>query len=150
MTSERFVAVAEVSQGEAANALLTGQDMGVPESIKFTSREMRYFKLEYALVDRDVIVHFFVGDQVASSWAEANIQKWWLNDFATALSSVAQQHFDATLPRIMAKYTTELASWWFKAQGYDHLLDLDAFLLAFFERLDETLHSELLRARARA
>jgi hypothetical protein len=39
----------------------------------------------------------------------------------------------------MAKYTEELNSWWFKAQGYGDKIDIDGFILKFFEALDQAL-----------
>ena len=63
----------------------------------------------------------------------------------TNLERVAPEHFQATQPRLVAKYTEDdgvgnsLDSWWFKAQGYGHVLDLDAYVMKFFEKMDGAL-----------
>jgi hypothetical protein len=67
---------------------------------------------------------------------------YWLNMFPTALNEVAQEHFKATSPRLVAKYTEELKSWWLRARGYDHLIDLDGFMGSFAEKLDRRLEQK--------
>ena len=148
MQNERYVAVADVDEKNAAVAFQSHGDMDVPRPIEFTSVERSYFQARYALKDRDIVIHFYVSDHVKTAWPEYYLQRWWLNDFGLVLSQCAQSHFDATTPRIMASYTAEEASWWFKAQGYNYLLDLDGYLRAFFELLDETLHASLQRGAA--
>lgn len=147
--NDRYVVIDEVPADRAPGLLSETEDMSVPEPVKFAVEECTCFVAEHALVDRDFIVHFFVSDRMVEGFDTDVLERWWLNDFARALSDVAQDHFQATLPRIMAKYTPEVASWWFKAQGYDHLLDPSGFLRAFFSRLDETLRSGLAQPRAR-
>jgi hypothetical protein len=145
MTSaERTVQVSQVDKGNAATAFSGTGDMLLPAVLSFVSTGYRYFLEEHALVERDLVVHFFTTEQQQKTWDVNALEQWWLNTFACTLSAVACDYFQAGPPRIMAKYTKEVASWWFKAQGFDHLLDLSAFLHVFFERLDETLHAELL------
>jgi hypothetical protein len=143
-TSERYVRIAEAEGKDVPAAIQSAGGLAVPKALEFKPSAFRYFKAEYALSDRDVIIHFYVSDPVRAQWDTTQIERWWLRDFAATLSTVAQDYFQATVPRIVAKYTPEAASWWFKAQGYDYLLDLEAFLRAFYERLDETLHSALV------
>ncbi len=145
--SERVVAVADGSPESFAAAEFQGH-MGVPQALTFTPVSFRYFTAEHTLNDRAVIIHFFVSDKLKAAWDIKQLEYWWLNTFAATLSVVAKEHFKADAPRIVAKYTPEVASWWFKAQGYGHLLDLAAYLDAFFLRLDDTLHDALLAASA--
>jgi hypothetical protein len=75
-------------------------------------------------------------------WRPAKVQSFWIERFPVGLNEVAQDHFKATSPRLQAKYTAEINSWWFRAQGYDHLIDLDAYVLSFLEKLDERLQKQ--------
>lgn len=136
--SERFVATKPVEDSVEGLMSLDGGPVAY-EPTRFEQAAFRNFRVEYAYNDGDFVVHFFVPDNALQRWSEHALENWWLNAFATTMSDIAQEHFRATIPRIMAKYTMETASWWFKAQGYDYLLDPQAFLLAFFERLDDTL-----------
>lgn len=146
--AERYVAITEMRSEQAPGTLQAEGDMGVPKPVEFLEVDMRYFRAEYTPEGRDIIVHFFVSETLRAQWHVDTIERWWLNAFPQALSAVAQEHFNATVPRIMAKYTPEVASWWFKAQGFDYLLDREAFLRAFFALLDETLHASLLQGVA--
>ena len=114
-----------------------------PIPLEFVPTKLRYFNAEHTVSGGNIVIHFYVSENVRTQWKMDYIEHWWLNDFATNMSTVAQEHFEATVPRILAKYTHEAASWWFKAQGYDYLLDVAGFLRAFYERLDETIHSSL-------
>lgn len=140
---ERYVAVADVSAEQAPSTLQGAGDLNVPKPVSFNEYRGSYFRAEYTPEGRDITIHFFVSEELKTAWSLDSIESWWLNDFAASLSAVAQEHFQATIPRIMAKYTQELASWWFKAQGYDFLLDRAAYLNVFFELLDGSIHSSL-------
>lgn len=144
MSNERFVQVREVEEGKAPIAFQGEGDMEVPKALEFKVVERRYFRAEHTMDGSNIVIHFFVSAAMKESWTTTQIEHWWLKEFATKLSDAAQEYFQATVPRIMAKYTAEVASWWFKAQGYDYLLDYEEFLRAFYERLDETLNSALL------
>lgn len=140
---ERYVKVAEVAEGSAALPFAGTGELNMPEPLEFSQAVKRYFQAEYSYPGRDIVIHFFVTDYQKEHWQVDQLERWWLNDFAQALSAVAQEYFNATAPRIVAKYTPEVVSWWFKAQGYNHLIDRDAFVLGFLELLDETLHVSL-------
>lgn len=117
----------------------------VPQAvIKFkTVSEFTTFESEYSLTDNNVIVHFFMPK------ARYVTEKYWKEIFADALTDVAQEYFDATSPRLVAKYAEDdgaggsLNSWWFKAQGFGHIIDIDAFVMKFFEKMDERLDPHL-------
>jgi hypothetical protein len=97
------------------------------------------FDAEYSLLDGNVVVHFFMPSRSLVT------QEYWKDRFADVLTAVAQEHFQATSPRLVAKYAEDdgaggtLNSWWFKAQGYGHLLDPDAFMVKFFDKMDTML-----------
>lgn len=142
VVSERSVRVKTVSEGSALEEVGTIDTSPVPcEPMKFEQNTYQNFHVEYAADDGNLVVHFFVHPDTIRTWPEVAVESWWQNAFASTLSDVAQDYFKATVPRIMAKYTMETASWWFKAQGYGHLLDPSGFLHAFFVRLDGSLPS---------
>ena len=140
-SNERSVKVASVDEVDSKAAVGAGVDHGTVswEPMKFEQETHSHFHVEYALAGDDFVVHFFVHPDALKYWSEGDLERWWQNDFATTLSNVAQQYFKATQPRIQAKYTVETASWWFKAQGYGHLLAPLDFLRAFFVLLDGSL-----------
>lgn len=76
-----------------------------------------------------------------SEW-DKKMRDFWLATFPNVLSTVAQRHFEAAYPRLQAKYTDELKSWWVRAQGFGHVLDLDRFMGSFFMQLDRALDSQ--------
>jgi hypothetical protein len=97
------------------------------------------FFAEYDLISGNIVIHFFPPkDQKVT-------QDYWMVKFAEALDVTAQEHFQATKPRLAAKYTEEMSSWWFRAQGFGHLIDVDQFLTRFFEKLDAALDPHLPR-----
>ena len=139
--NERSVRVGSFEEKDSIQAVGSGVDHGAIswQPMSFKQEMYSNFRVEYAFNDGVFVVHFFVHPQAIRQWPESSLEHWWQNDFARTMSDVAQQHFQATLPRIIAKYTMETASWWFRAQGYGYLLDPEGFLLAFFALLDETL-----------
>jgi hypothetical protein len=105
----------------------------VTDSIpKFKKVEYDTFKAEYSLTGNDVVIHFYLPKRKVT-------EAYWKKYFAEAMEDIGQEHFQATAPRLVAKYTEELNSWWFKAQRYDHIIDLARFLSQFFEKLEERM-----------
>lgn len=138
--SERYVYISEVATDAVPNVLQgAGTDTIGCAPMQFASREYTNFKVNYSFTNGNFVVHFFVYPSFLDKYSEKSLENWWLVDFANSLSSIAQEHFMAGLPRIMAKYTPEAASWWFKAQGYDYLVDPLEFLHVFLCRLDNEL-----------
>lgn len=118
VVSERNVRVKTVSEGSALEEVGTIDTSPVPcEPMKFEQNTYQNFHVEYAADDGNLVVHFFVHPDTIRTWPEVAVESWWQNAFASTLSDVAQDYFKATVPRIMAKYTMETASWWFKARG---------------------------------
>jgi hypothetical protein len=109
---------------------------GIAEAVPQFEKEQGYttFTAEHALVDGNIVIHFFLPEDY-----RGNAQQYWTVRFPLALDGVAQAHFQATAPRLQAKYTEELRSWWFKATNYDHVVDLPRFIRKFFDALDEAL-----------
>jgi hypothetical protein len=103
------------------------------------------FSAEYAWVDGDLVVHFFMPPEFATA-PKAQALKWWLETFAVCLDSAARRFFSADYPRLVAKYTEELESWWFRARQYGDVLDPTAFALKFLKELDVELDRSSLQA----
>lgn len=100
--------------------------------------EFTTFKAEYGMVGNDLVMHFFATPEIEKS---PKGREYWLRLFPTCLDPVAQHHFEATAPRLQAKYTELVNSWWLQAQGYSHLLDVDAYVSDFLTKLDESLEA---------
>jgi hypothetical protein len=148
MQSERTVVFGHVEEGTVGQTLTEQvQDNFSTKSIadgipKFTSvDDYTTFRAEYTLKDKDIVVHFFLPQDFRRTGQAA--VTYWTSTFAVALDSVAQECFQATQPRLQAKYTEELKSWWLRARGYDHLIDVSKFMERFFDRLDEELEKAL-------
>lgn len=99
---------------------------------QFKKLEFPAFKVEFEYSTGDVIVHFFLPKRKVT-------EHYWKVLFAEALEEIGQAHFQATRPRLVARYTEELHSWWFKAQNYGHLIDLETYVIRFFEKLAERM-----------
>jgi hypothetical protein len=92
------------------------------------------FRAEYGMVGDDIVIHFF-----ETAEKPITLRDYWQVLFPRVLNDTGQEYFQAGHPRLVAKFTPELKSWWFRARGYDHLLDPDAFVAKFLEKLDSTL-----------
>jgi len=148
-TSEKTVTVGGVSEDAAHNSVMSQTDVwdggalhkAVPD---FKKIDFRSFKAEWALVGEDIQVKFFLPKHAVMNTPEAR-QSWmtyWLERFVSKLDETAQEYFKAKSPRLVVKWTEEFQSWWFRASSYGHLLDVGAFLLPFFESLDEVLQEK--------
>lgn len=92
------------------------------------------FRAEYTLSDDNIVVHFFLPPDFRGQEGD-----YWAIKFPRALDVTARNYFAADRPRLQAKYTPELKSWWFRAMGYGHIIDLKGFVLGFFDELDAAL-----------
>lgn len=133
---ERTVVLGETDRGKALG-VLGGEDgtllQDVADAIpKFKQQTYETFKAEYDYQDGVITIHFFLPERKVT-------QHYWKELFAEALNALGMEHFQATKPRLVAKYTPELESWWFRAQGYSHIIDVDAYVLRFFEKLSERM-----------
>ena len=119
--------------GNVRNAVIGDPEKGLEKVEDYTT-----FLVEYVFHEGYMIVHFFQTKELA----KANPQKrdrYWLQLFPKVLSDTAEEHFQATLPRILAEYVPEMTSWYFKARGFSNRLDPKGFLYAFFDKLDDSL-----------
>jgi hypothetical protein len=148
-SEERQVVLGEVPEGEAKSAL-KGEEkewnaQSLPGAIPEFKDSNRYsFKAKWAVIGEDIQIQFFLPKHAkidtprgAEAW-----QEYWLKTFAAKLDTVARKYFDADSPRLLAKYTPELASWWFKAQGFAHMLDPEKYVESFLDQLNETLDAK--------
>lgn len=103
------------------------------------------FNAEHSLLEGDIIIHFFVPTQAKqhlkgdNNPAEQKWMEYWLKKFPAVLDPLARKYFDAEYPRLQVKYTEELASWWFKGQGYGDLIDPKKYIHDFLVQLDAAL-----------
>lgn len=152
MSGERFVELQEVEdRGEAgrrfrAEEPLGGVERGVPVFTEVNGYTTFFAK--HTWQGGNVIIQFFLPPERRETdehFVASSQRPYWLEAFPRALSDVAQEYFQATLPRLQVKWTEELGSWWFKAQGYGHLLDPEAFLTGFYDQLDAALEASQQR-----
>lgn len=147
-SEERTIRLAEPSPTEARSKAIgmalespmAGLEKSVPDFKKVNTKS---FRAEYDIIEGNVVVHFFLpvqADQhIKSPNGRAAWMKYWLEKFPAHLDVVAKKHFDAEYPRLQAKYTEEMASWWLRAQGYGRLLNPKKFMETFFDLLDAAL-----------
>ena len=132
--SNDSVSKAEIEQQADRERPMAVDDLaaGVPN---FKSCSYGTFAAEYALKDSDIVVHFYLPSGLP--------REYWQTIFPSVLSDEAQDYFQASLPRLEAKYTGEFNSWWFRARGYGHVLDVDLYVVRFFDRLHACLQAAL-------
>jgi len=96
------------------------------------------FRVEHALIEGNIVLHFFPPEEMEDG---PQLLNYWKTIFPTTLDVVARKYFDAESPRLYAEYVPELYSWYFRANGYSHIVDLLSFLEGFFDKLDEALEA---------
>lgn len=160
---ERQVVLGEVSTEEAHDIHGSAVPMDVKDAlVQFDSKnevkddgemvihfeEKFYsFNAEHSLIEGNIIIHFFLPNQAKAYIKGDNNpgeQKWmefWLKKFPAVLDPIARAYFDAEYPRLQVKYTEEVASWWFKGQGYGSLIDPKKFVHDFLVKLDAALQA---------
>lgn len=148
-SEERQIVLGEITEKEAKDALKGEKKEwnanSLPNAIPEFKESDRYsFKSKWSVIGDDIQIQFFLPKhakldepRAAEAW-----QDYWLKKFAATLDEVARKYFDADSPRLLAKYTPELASWWFKAQGFSHMLDPESYVNGFLDLLDESLNSK--------
>jgi len=142
---EKTVAISGVDPEKAVDHLCNPTNYAlssIPGAVpKFEKVKYYSFIAEWALVGADIQVKFFLPKHAHLNTPEAR-QAWmdyWLKRFTVKIDRVARSYFEAAHPRLVVKWTEEFQSWWFCAKSYDHLIDVRAFLLPFFEQLDQAL-----------
>jgi hypothetical protein len=106
--------------------------------VQFTKvNDFTTFNAEYTYIGNDLVMHFFLPPEKRLS--NPADRDYWLNTFSNCLDAAARRYFNADYPRLMAKYTEEVESWWFKACGFGHVIDPDALAAKFLKGLDAML-----------
>jgi hypothetical protein len=135
--SDRTISLGDVDNATAESMLRSQPDAfgNIAESVpKFTKvDDFTTFAAEYCRIDDNIVIHFFHPEDMEYT------ERYWLDVFPGVLDSVAREYFNADTPRLVAKYTEELRSWWFRANSYDHVIDVDYFVRRFFEKMDQAL-----------
>jgi hypothetical protein len=145
--NERTVVLGATSEGEAedfskSRQLAPPMQFGDEAIPKFDRRELLSFTAEYTKRGDDVIIHFYLPQRASlAPETKAKWMEYWMKAFPAKLEPTVREYFEADYPRLVAKYTEEATSWWFKAQGFGHILDLGAYLDGLFAKLDEALQS---------
>lgn len=98
--------------------------------------EYTTFVAELAILQGDIVFHFYVTDEVN---AGKNPQLYWKEVFPIVLSKTAEEHFKAQYPRLKAAYTEEKASWWMRAYGFGLVLNPHKYAYSFLATLDAAL-----------
>lgn len=150
MSSEREVVLGELDPSQAASQLTSGREGGtylrdIQNSVPQFKRVDDYttFMVEWDLIGDDLVFHFYLTKEYVEDPA------YWTVQFPQVLNVIGQEHFGASAPRLQAKYTEEVQSWWMKAQRYGHILDIPVYVAAFFEKLDAGLEQEVAEAKVR-
>jgi hypothetical protein len=140
-SQERSVVIGDIPHDQAVDKLRNETDgvafTGLDEAVIQFQKVSNYttFTAEYSWVGQDLVMHFFLPPEKTLP-ADA---KYWTEYFPRCLDAEARRFFNADHPRLIAKYTAEMASWWFRARGYAHILDPDAFAVRFLHELDRAL-----------
>jgi hypothetical protein len=101
------------------------------------------FLAEYAVIDNDVVLHFFMVPTLVDGKSHWRSSAYWGGQFPTELDKVAQKHFNATYPKLQAQYIPEMTSWWLRAYGFGSVLDVDGLVLGFLKSLDDSLSTTI-------
>ncbi len=103
------------------------------------------FEAEFAITEGDLVYHFNRTPEVMALHGMAR-ENYWKTTFATHLERVAKKYFEADYPRISAQFIHEPSlgiteSWWFRAEGFGHLLDPHKKAYGFLDALDASIEA---------
>jgi len=142
MSAENYVTLGEVPEDEAKQYLSGADQMNLEDLQsaipKFDPYHGKYFSAEHAVIGADLVYHFYLPQGVVESAGE-RVEHYWRVRFASALDSQAQSYFQAGAPRLQAKYTEEMGSWWLRARGYADAVDPNGLALGLYRALEEQL-----------
>lgn len=101
------------------------------------------FQGEFAITEGDLVFHFDRTDEV-KALQQGPRDVYWQQTFAACLNQVAQNVFEATYPQLQGQFIDEpelgvVQSWWFRANGFGHLLDPHKKVYSFLDALDAAL-----------
>ena len=141
--SERVVTLEEVEDLEEAKGRVAqeGDMEGIHKAVVSFTPVTRYttFQAEYAVKGADLVFHFFLTPEMDGMPKDGPVAVYWMRSFPDILDGTAQDFFRATAPRLQAKYTEEMASWWLRAQGFGENLDPEGLAESFLDQLDRDL-----------
>jgi hypothetical protein len=111
----------------------------------FTEVKKKSFTAKYTIIGVDLIVQFFLPthaeQHMPTPEGRAAWMDYWLKRFPPKLDVIARSHFEAEYPRLMVKWTDEVVSWWFKAQGFGSVTDPKQLAETFLEKLEASLQA---------
>lgn len=108
---------------------------------KFT--DYTTFQGEFAISEGDLIFHFDRTPEIRAL-PQGPRDVYWQKTFAIALDRVAQEVFQAGPPELQGQFIDEpdlgiVQSWWFRANGFGHILEPHKKIYAFLDALDAAL-----------
>jgi hypothetical protein len=148
---ERTVALQGVPEDKVVgmlgseSRLMEGTEADVVRAVpRFVRTELPHFIAEFTVIDGDLVIHFFLPKAAGDlRKADANQQKrweaYWLEHFPQVLSPVAMEFFQADKRRLVAKYTPDLVSWYFRARGFGNVVDPATLAGQFYAALNGRL-----------
>jgi hypothetical protein len=149
---ERVVAIGGLPSDQATDALRGEQQTwdaeSLPSAVPDFKRVAHYsFIAEWAVVGDDIQVKFFVPAHARVNTPEARKawMEYWFKRFPLVIDPTAREYFEADHPRLVVKWTDEFVepgqvpSWWFRARGFAHMIDVSAFVLGFLMKFDQAL-----------
>ena len=148
--SERVVTLNEVEdRGEAGERL--GKEKvieGINKAVVAFTKVEDYttFVAEFGVKDGDLIFHFYLTPELDEQPKDGPVAVYWMSRFPRVLDGTAQDFFKTGPPRLQAKYTQEMQSWWLRAQGFGENLEPDKLAYAFLETLDRDLDTSQSQA----
>ncbi len=138
-----------MSQGQKTTEIEAAQsnpDVQGVSALAFTKfNDYTTFQGEYAITEGDLVFHFFRTPEV-KALPQAKRDLYWQRTFAVCLNDVAQKVFEAGPPRLQGQFIDEpelgvVQSWWFRANGYGHLLEPHKKIYSFLDALDSALEA---------
>lgn len=126
-----------------AKEVLVEQDEQSVAALRFTEvNDYTTFRAEFAIDGDDLVFHFFLPPEFSSLSGPViaqRVDRYWKDGFPRALDGTARDFFKADFPTLKAAYTTELNSWWLRANGFGNNVDPEARCRLFIQKLDAAL-----------
>jgi len=106
--------------------------------LAFIKSEYTTFRAEFAIVDGDLVFHFFLSPEAEK---KTDVRKYWDQFFPAVLDPVAREVFKAEYPKLKAAKVADfnIDSWWLRAYGFGYVLDPHRLAYRFLDALDAGL-----------
>jgi len=131
----------QMTETEAKDRLSMEEEQGVRAKTFRKVEDYTTFIGEVCIHEGSLIFHFYQVKDIQH--LGARVGYYWRYLFPEVLSDASMEFFNAAYPRLRAAYTQEVDSWWFQADGFGHILDLDAYADKFLEKLDEAIEAKI-------